>query len=123
MNAPDITLLIQVLHFIVAYTVLRKCVFAPALKILNKQEKDKAALRSSIEETGLVKDDALKKLHGRWHYIKQSLYKLMPFVRVKHLTSSKDTHQQQEPTQQKLSTSERASLKKIITSTVSEVDA
>lgn len=123
MNAPDITLLIQVFHFIVAYTVLRKCIFTPALKILNKQEKDKQTLHASIEETALVKDNALKDLHSRWDHMKQSLYRLMPFVRVKHLAATQEVKQQKEMHQPALSVDERKSLKKVITNAVSEVDA
>lgn len=78
MKSPDITLCIQAIHFFIAYYMLRTYVFAPALKILNKEEQDDKKLQASIADATSANKEAEQHKQNRWLKMKELLHARVP---------------------------------------------
>lgn len=88
MNLPDITLFFQMVHFIVAYTILRRFVFAPALTIIEASENRMGQLQKRVD---LAHDDhqgLLQQQRQRWRFIQQSLCDMIPKINEKVCVNS-----------------------------------
>lgn len=80
MNLPNITLFLQLVHFAVAYYVLRRFIFGPALQIIVKQDNYKQSIQTKIEITRNAQQDNLKLKQSRWNFMKTSLTSLIPQI-------------------------------------------
>ncbi|MBP6892402.1 hypothetical protein KBB68_02365 [Candidatus Babeliales bacterium] len=78
MNLPDVTLLLQIINFTIAYVMMRKLIFAPALKILEKQDFYKKSLQKNIEIAKSKEQNVMLQQKTSWQQAKQSLYQLIP---------------------------------------------
>lgn len=78
MNLPDVTLLLQIANFTIAYVVMRKLIFAPALKILETQDFYKKSLQQKIEVAKSEQHNVILQQKTSWQQAKQSLYGLIP---------------------------------------------
>lgn len=78
MNLPDVTLLLQIANFTIAYVVMRALIFAPALKILEKQDFYKKSLQKNIEIAKSKEQNVMLQQKTSWQQAKQSLYQLIP---------------------------------------------
>lgn len=78
MNLPDITLLFQILHFIIAYVILRKFVFGPALILLEQGESDKNNLQQKVDNNRVALQELAGQQRQRWKMIQQSLMNMIP---------------------------------------------
>jgi gas vesicle protein len=78
MNLPDVTLLLQIANFTIAYVVMRALIFAPALKILEQQDLYKKSLRQSIEVAKTEQHNVILQQKTSWQRAQQSLYALIP---------------------------------------------
>ena len=98
MNLPDVTLLLQIANFTIAYVVMRKLIFAPTLQILEQQNSYKKSLKSNIEAVKTEQNNVMLKQKTSWQQAKQSLYALIPKLSRICVTSSSSTQQSlQEP--------------------------
>ncbi|MFA5998606.1 MAG: hypothetical protein WC747_01135 [Candidatus Babeliales bacterium] len=78
MDLPNVTLFFQIGNFCIAYFVLRKCVFAPALKILAAEKSRTDGLNKKIDDTVAQQQQLLTQQKTRWNLMKESLYKKIP---------------------------------------------
>jgi hypothetical protein len=78
MNLPDFTLILQIINFYVAYAVMRKLVFTPALKIIEVQDSYQQSLERNIENAKSVKIQVTLQQKSRWNASKDMLYSLLP---------------------------------------------
>lgn len=122
MNAPNITLIFQALHFFIAYLVLRRFVFAPALQILQKQESEKLLLQKEIQETADQKNKISQDIQSRWASMKTSLYTLIPSLSIKQFEmKSFVDHKKVLEENNTLSDSQRKKVKETVRASVTEV--
>lgn len=89
MNLPDFTLVFQIINFYVAYAIMRKFVFTPALKILEVQDSCKKSLEQSIESVKAVKNQVILQQKSRWNASKEVLYSFMPKLSTACLNRNK----------------------------------
>ena len=80
MNLPDVTLLLQIINFTIAYTVMRKFVFVPVLNILLAQDLYKKTLEKNIDAEKIEQQNVQNQQRSRWQSAKESLYQLIPNV-------------------------------------------
>src|SRR3990167_5948274 len=77
-SLPNLTLLFQMINFGVAYLIMRRLIFAPALKILQTQDSYKKSLEQKIDKAKETKFEVMSQQHSRWVLMQKSLYKLIP---------------------------------------------
>lgn len=120
MKAVDITLLIQVFNFFVAYTILRKYVFIPSIKILKEEEAQDHTLQKLINDSLEEKNKAEEQMELRSLAMKHLLQKAIP---LQEQELHKDTVQAKDMMHEKilLSQKERDTIKKVIEDGISEV--
>lgn len=78
MDLPGITLVFQILHFSVAYFVMRRWIFDPALKLVQDQALNFERLHEKVDGVIAQKNELLKQQKSRWIFMMQSLYKIVP---------------------------------------------
>lgn len=78
MNLPDITLVFQMIHFWVAYEILKRLVFIPALSILNRDMLVKQQLQGQINQQHQRHLELIEQHTSRWNQIKSTLYSMIP---------------------------------------------
>ena len=78
MNLPDITLIIQMFNFMIAFFVLRKFIFAPAFLILENKKIVNLQLQNKITTTEEKYRSLLVQQTQRWRFIQKSLIDMMP---------------------------------------------
>lgn len=121
MKSVDITLLIQVMNFFIAYYFLHRYVFVPSACILEDQELQDNHLQKLVQESLLQREQARLTMKQRMLQMKQTLQNSIPFVNYK--TDSKFNNQFHGKAQERLvlPEQERQKIKKIISEAVSEV--
>lgn len=96
MKLPDITIFFQIIHFLFAYWVLRRFIFAPALVIIQDQDQRKKYLDDKLQRARTDLKNNVDQQHHRWSFIRQSLLKMAPSVNLKRaLFKSKVTNSQE----------------------------
>lgn len=83
MNLPDVTLFFQMIHFFIAYRVLRRFVFAPALTIIEAGELRKDQLQKRVD---MARENHLELQHQqrqKWRFIQRSLSDMIPKINEK----------------------------------------
>lgn len=78
MDLPGITLVLQILHFSIAYFVMRRWIFNPALKLVQDQTLNFERLHEKVDGATVQKDELLKQQKSRWIFMMHSLYKIVP---------------------------------------------
>jgi len=78
MDLPNVTLFFQIGNFYVAYFVLRKYMFAPALKILVAEQSRIDGLNKKIDVIAAQQQQLLTQQKTRWNLMKESLRKKIP---------------------------------------------
>lgn len=78
MNLPDVTLLLQIANFTIAYIIMRKLIFAPVLKILQQQDLYKQSLLLTIDQAKKEQHLTMIKQKTAWQKAKESLYAIIP---------------------------------------------
>lgn len=66
------------IHFAIAYWIMRKLVFEPALKIILAQESDQKNLDQKIMLAQQAEQESIKQKHAGWNFMKESLNGLIP---------------------------------------------
>ena len=56
MIVPDLTLVLQIINFCIAYLIMQKFVFAPALKIIQAQDHYQKSLEQKLIKLGPCSD-------------------------------------------------------------------
>ena len=120
MKSPDVTLLIQVVNFLIVYFVLRRYIFIPASKILEDQEFKDYELQQFIKESLIKKDNATHQMNLRLLEMKQQLKELIP-VKYQESLNNYNGQQQDVNAQILLSQEYRQKIKKLISDSLSEV--
>lgn len=120
MKAVDITLLIQIFNFFIAYIVLRTYVFVPSVTILEKEEMQDHALQKLVEDSLEKKHKAEEEMKLRAIEIKSLLQRAMP---LQDGERHKDILQIRDMVVKKavLSEQERNNIKKVIEGGLSKV--
>ena len=78
MILPDFTLVLQIINFCIAYVMMSKLIFAPALKILETQDDYKKSLEQKIETVKVLQAQVTQEQYSRWRTAKESLYVFIP---------------------------------------------
>ena len=121
MKSVDVTLLIQILNFFIAYWFLRRYVFFPAAQILEVEEMQTEQMQQLIKKSLQQRDNAETNKNLRMLQIKKTLQDYMPAVKEESDYNLGESHQDnvQEPVV--LSEEEAGKIKKIISDSVSKV--
>lgn len=93
MILPDFTLVLQMVHFYMAYLIMKHFVFAPALKILEVQDGYKQSLAQKIAIVQVEYTEITKKQSLLWHAKKTELYAFIPRLSRICLSCKKTTDQ------------------------------
>jgi F0F1-type ATP synthase membrane subunit b/b' len=83
MNLPDITLFFQMIHFLIAYAIFKRFVFAPSLMILEKDEERNKRYNQKLHDARIQLHEITQQHSDRWRFIKQSLIDMSPMVGMK----------------------------------------
>lgn len=83
MNLPDVTLFFQMVHFIIAYAILRRFVFAPTLRIIEAGENRIEQLQKKVELASKDHQGLLQQQRQKWRFIQQSLRDMVPKINEK----------------------------------------
>jgi hypothetical protein len=78
MKLPDITLLFQIFHFVIAYWILRRYIFSPALIILNQQQDEEFRMKVKLDQARHRYETLLTQKSQKWNFIQQSLLRMIP---------------------------------------------
>ncbi len=114
MKLPDITLIFQMIHFLIAYMIMRRFVFTPSLLILEENEAKNQRYNQKIHEARTQFHGIVQQQHQRWHFIKQSLMDMAPVVGIKKCFNGFKVSSAVEVEQSKLTLQEQESLKKTL---------
>ena len=82
MKLPDITLFFQIINFLLAYWVLRRFIFVPALKLIHTQERTNHLLNDKVATARVDLENNLEQKNKRWSFIKKSLIDMAPVVNL-----------------------------------------
>ena len=74
----NVTLILQVIQFAIAYLFLYRFLFAPACKILDEEESVENRLHKKIEKEQQVKDALLQDYHEKNSRFKSTLMQTIP---------------------------------------------
>lgn len=121
MKSVDVTLLVQVLNFFIAYWFLRRYVFVPAAQILEEEESQDMQMQKLIQESLEQRDHAKKSMKNRMLQIKQSLLAYIPLGSQKPLLNLDNQKLELLKENVVLSEQERQHIKKTISDKISEV--
>jgi len=83
MNLPDVTLFFQMIHFVVAYAILRRFIFAPALVIIEAGEQRVDQLQKRVDGVRLDHQELQQQQRQRWRFIQLSLCDMIPKINEK----------------------------------------
>lgn len=114
MNLPDITLFFQMFHFLIAYAILKRFVFAPSLIILEDEEEKSQRYNQRVHEARLQFNGFVEQQHQRWHFIRQSLLEAAPVVGIKKCFKGFKVSSAVQVEKTKLTTQEQESIKKAV---------
>jgi hypothetical protein len=78
MDLPNITLLFQMVHFVIAYIILYRLVFAPALAICVTQAAYKNNLEQKIVSLQSEHQEIKARAQSQWSLIRKKLFTLVP---------------------------------------------
>lgn len=68
----NMTLVVQALHFIIAYTMLRRLLFRPVITVIEQETLHTDALVSAIESRTVIVQEKTRDCKERWaHYQKE----------------------------------------------------
>lgn len=121
MKSVDVTLLVQVVNFFIAYWFLHRYIFVPAAKILEAEQLQDMQMQKLIQGSLEQRDHAKKSMKHRMLQIKQSLLNCIPLGSQKPLLNLDDQKLELLKENVVLSEQERQSIKKIISDKISEV--
>jgi len=121
MKSVDVTLLVQVFNFFVAYWFLKRYVFVPAAQILEEEELQHAHMQKLIHESLEQRDHAQKNMKSRMLQMKQSLLAEVPLDVQKPLLNLDNQKLELLKENVVLSEPESQHIKKIISDKISEV--
>ncbi|MBP9764758.1 hypothetical protein KBD08_00290 [Candidatus Babeliales bacterium] len=122
MLLPDITLLFQLVHFWIAYMLLRHLVFAPALNLLLQDEQHKNQMQKKIEGVGTVYRNLLEQHQQRWSFIKTSLYEMIPRQTVVTVKPKELDSEYVDMRDTKLTSKQKDDLKSMLRTQLSKVE-
>ena len=106
MDLPDITLLLQIVNFVIAYKILYRFVFAPAYTILQAQDLYKSKLEQKIDQEQAAQTKIVSFQRAQWNKMKSLLCDLIPAtstpcLQAKTITDAENQQDHQLSTQQK----------------------
>jgi hypothetical protein len=106
MDLPDITLLLQIVNFVIAYKILYRFVFAPAHAILQAQDRYKSKLEQNIDQQQAAQIKIVSFQRVQWNKIKSLLCDLIPAtstpcLQAKTVIDAENQQDHQLSTQQK----------------------
>jgi hypothetical protein len=78
MNLPDITLLFQIIHFGIAYYILKRLVFVPAYNLLERQAIAEQLVQDKVKAAKKLYDDLSEKRISQFLFIQKSLTGMLP---------------------------------------------
>jgi hypothetical protein len=122
MNLPDITLFFQMLHFMVAYIILRKLVFAPALIIIEGNERRQNQLLTKIDGIKLEQYNLVQQCQQRWKFIQLSLIGMVPKLAEKVCVNPVQISKSIEHKEVKLTVDEKNNIKNMLEKELSDVE-
>lgn len=114
MNLPDITLIFQIFHFLIAYFILRRFVFAPSLVILRENELKNKKSNQKLHDAQQELNNFVEQQHQRWYFIKESLKKMSPVIAVKKCITSVKVSNPVQVEKTQLTSLEQESIKKTL---------
>jgi hypothetical protein len=114
MKLPDITLIFQMIHFLIAYMILKRFVFTPSLMILEANEARNQRYNQRIHEARMQFNGFVEQQHQRWHFIRQSLMEMSPVVGIKKCFTGFKVSSPVEVEKTKLTVQEQENLKKVL---------
>ena len=74
----NVTIILQVMQFAIAYLFLYRFLFAPACKILDEEELVENQLHKKVEKEQQVKDALLQSYHEKNSHFKSELMQTIP---------------------------------------------
>jgi len=122
MNLPDVTLIFQMLHFLVAYAILRKFVFAPALMLIEKDEQQKNQLHKNVETTLAEQKELVVQQRQRWKAMQQTLTSMIPRLSGHNDVNAVRLSAPVELSDVKLSEKQKQNIQKMLHDKLSDVD-
>ncbi len=122
MNLPDVTLMFQMLHFMVAYAILRKFVFAPALMLLEHDEQQKNQLQKNVETARAEQKDLVEQQGQRWKAMQQKLTSMVPQLNAHRDVNAVRLSAPIEISDIKLSEKQKQNIQKMLHDKLSDVD-
>lgn len=78
MNLPDVTLILQIANFTIAYFIMRTLIFAPVLQIIQKQDLYKKSLEQNVADAKAEQHKILIEQKASWQKAKELLCSLIP---------------------------------------------
>jgi|GEM_PF-1293985 len=122
MNLPDVTLLFQMLHFLVAYAILRRFIFAPALILLEQNEQHKNQLLKNVDTTMAEQKELIGQQRQRWKTMQQTLTSMIPRFNAKNDVDAIRISTSIELSDVKLSEQEKQNIQKMLHDELSDVE-
>ena len=120
MIVPDLTLVLQIIHFGIAYVIMQKFIFAPALKIIQAQDHYQKSLEQQIDQARALQMHTQEEQQSRWQKMKNALRATTPKISQICLTRKKELEQPL-PDQQELVSAEKQSFIKILCDQLSDI--
>lgn len=114
MNLPDITLFFQMIHFLIAYAILRHFIFKPSLVILEEDEAKNQRYNQKLHEARTQFHGFVEQQNQRWHFIRKSLMDMSPVVGIKKCFSGFKLSSPVQIEKSSLTTDEQQSIKKAL---------
>ena len=74
----NLTLLIQVCHFFVAYLILKYLFFTPSLRVVIEEQSYKDALTRKRDDARVALQEMQHYAHNRWHHSRKELGESIP---------------------------------------------
>ena len=78
MTLPDVTLILQIANFTIAYFIMRTLIFAPVLQIIQKQDLYKKSLEQNVADAKAEQHKILIEQKASWQKAKELLCSLIP---------------------------------------------
>ncbi len=121
MKLPDITLLFQMVNFLLAYLILRRFIFVPVYAIIQQQKQKDNVLHDKVSVTRDELKNSLDKQHQRWNFIRYSLMQMIPSIKLKKCLSRFKKTSSPEVSKIKISQAEKDSIKKMLHDTLLDI--
>ncbi len=93
MNLPDVTLILQIANFTIAYFIMRTLIFAPVLQIIQKQDLYKKSLEQNVADAKAEQHKILIEQKASWQKAKELLCSLIPKFSRMSLINQQSTEQ------------------------------